>query len=253
MAIPKVLFIDIETRLMKVYSFGIWQQTIRPEQILDDWNILSYSASWLGSDKIIYSDLKGKNISKDKPLAKEIRDLMDEAQIVVAHNGDGFDLPKIMERILCYKIPRPSDYKTIDTKKLLKRHFGFTSNSLSYACQRLGIAQKLKHKKFPGLELWKELEKGNKSAWKEMEAYNRQDTVCLKELFLRIQSYCRIPSLDAHNMTNCVCGSKRLVKNGKGISGSSMVQRYICQDCKAPYQTKTTLPKEERSKIFRKV
>ncbi len=253
MAIPKVLFIDIETRLMKVYSFGIWQQTIRPEQIIDDWNILSFSVSWLGEDKIHYFDLKNKDISKDKPLAKKIRDFMDQADILVAHNGDGFDIPRIMERILCYKIKRPTPFKTIDTKKLIKKHFGFTSNSLAYACKRLGIAQKLKHKEFPGLELWIALENKNKRAWKEMEAYNRQDVVCLKALLMRIQPYCRIPALDVHDMKQCVCGSKVFRKNGKSIAGASIIQRYQCTKCLAPYQTSSALPKEERSKIMRKM
>lgn len=43
--------------------------------------------------------------------------------------------------------------------------------------------KKLKHKKFPGHELWKECLKGNKEAWNEMRKYNIHDVLATEELY----------------------------------------------------------------------
>ena len=92
---PKVLFFDIETAPILAYSWGIWDQNIGLNQIKEDWFILSWSAKWLGDDKIMYMDQRNaRRVNNDKKLLKAVWKLLDDADIVVTQNGKSFDQKK---------------------------------------------------------------------------------------------------------------------------------------------------------------
>ena len=62
---PKVLLIDLETAPCTLYGWSLWNQNFGLNQIENEWYILSYSAKWLGSDEVMYKDLKGKVSTED--------------------------------------------------------------------------------------------------------------------------------------------------------------------------------------------
>jgi hypothetical protein len=191
--LPKVLYIDIETAPLKVWSWGINDQFVSLDNIIQDWFILSFSAKWAGSDEIIYADQrkkKGESLTNDKELVKKIWKLMDQADIVVGQNLDKFDIPKIKARFIEHDLEDPSVYDTIDTVKIARREFGFTSNKLAYLTKKFCKKyKKLDHAKFAGIKLWDACMKGNQDAFKEMEKYNKYDVLSLEELFVRIGKY----------------------------------------------------------------
>ena len=191
-ALPKVLIVDCETKPILAYTWGVWEQNISPEMIVEDQALMSWSAKFLGEDKIYYQDQRSnyKNLTNDKKLMLPLKDLLEQASIVIWHNGDSFDYGKINDRFIEHKIDPPSDYETLDTKKLAKSVFNFPHNSLAYLTGRFCKKyKKLTNKKFNGNKLWLECMKGNKAAWEEMRVYNELDVLSLEELFLILAPY----------------------------------------------------------------
>ena len=165
--LPKVLFVDIETKPMKSWHWGVWNQNLSHNMMIEDVAILSWSAKWIGdsADKIIYKDQRGKekNLMNDKELLKPLVKLMDSADIIVWQNGDKFDYGHINNRIAEHNLAVPDMYKTIDTGKIAQRHLKLPWYSLAYMTERFNKKfKKQDHKEFPGFALWDQTMAGNK-------------------------------------------------------------------------------------------
>lgn len=251
----KILIFDIETSPILAYVWGTWDQNVALNQIKSDWHVLSWSAKWFGEDKVMYQDQrKSKNIEDDKEILKGIWKLLDEADVVITQNGKEFDQKKLNARFVFHKMQPPSSYKHIDTLKLAKKHFGFTSNKLEYMTDKLCTKyKKLKSKKFPGFELWKECLDGNKEAWNEMEKYNKYDVLSLEELYSKLipwDSTINFSLFDDGEGHLCSCGSTNIVKNGYCYSSTGKHQRYKCVECGAEVRARDNLfSKQKRSSL----
>jgi DNA polymerase elongation subunit (family B) len=258
MSKAKVLVLDIETSYLTVKTWGVNDQFIPIENIQEDWFILAFSAKWLGDppSKIIYMDQRNsKDIGDDSKLLKKLWELLDEAQVTLTQNGVKFDLRKINSRFILNGMNPPSGYKNIDTLKIARKHFGFTSNKLAYMTSKLCKKyKKLDHKKFPGISLWTECMKGNKAAWKEMEKYNKWDILSLEELYGKLVAWDNSINLSVFDdkITNvCNCGSKN-IKPYKGYAYSNVGKfaRYRCEDCGKGLKGKVNLfSKEKRASL----
>lgn len=192
--VPRVLYLDIETKPIKAWVWGTRDQNISLEMMIEDWSVLSWSAKWAGTpeSEVMYKDnrkKRGGSLMNDKALLKPLWKLMDEADIIIAQNGDRFDLPKLNARFIENKMGCPSEFVTIDTLKMGRR-FGFTSHKLAYMTAKLNKKYKKQdHGEFHGFKLWDECIKGNQKAWKSMETYNQYDVLSLEELFLELSVY----------------------------------------------------------------
>jgi hypothetical protein len=205
--------------------------------MITDWHILSWSAKWLHApeDEIMYMDQRGvSNIENDKPLLEEIWKLLDEADVVVTQNGKSFDQKRLQARFILNDMTAPSSYKHEDTKILAQRHFAFPSFKLEYMADKLCTKfKKLKHKKFPGHDLWRECLNGNVEAWGEMELYNKHDVLTLEELYLVIKPWDTTVNYNLYHDNAehvCACGSKDHIKNGFYYTNMSKFQRYKCKN-----------------------
>jgi DNA polymerase III epsilon subunit-like protein len=211
--LPRVLILDIETAPLIGYMWGLFDQNIPLNMVIKDWFILSFSAKWLGESDIIYKDQrnkKGKALENDKPLLMKLRKMLDEADSVITHNGISFDIKKINAKFIQHGIEAPSPYKNIDTLRMSRKLFGFTSNKLEYLTKKFCTKhKKLDHSKFSGFKLWDECLKGNIKAWKSMEAYNKTDVLSLEELFVKMSVYDKTEAITSAMRTY------RAVKNGK--------------------------------------
>lgn len=218
-------------------------------QIKSDWHILSWSAKWLGAPpkEIMYMDQrKAKDIQDDTKILKSLWKLLDEADVIITQNGRAFDQKKIQARFILNGMKPPSTYKHIDTKRLAQKHFAFTSNRLEYMTDKLCTKyKKLKHHKFQGFELWKECLAGNRSAWREMEKYNKYDVLSLEELYTKL-----IPWDSSINFTLyhefeghvCTCGSMKFVRGKRAVyTSGGKYERYICVKCGSETRGKENL------------
>ena len=145
--IPKILLLDIETSPALGYVWKKWDTNVI--EFKDSWYILSYAYKWYGEKNkpkaVSLPDFKNysKNKSCDLDLCKSLHSLLEQADIVVAHNGDAFDIKKINARFLINKMLPPRPYLAVDTLKILRRKFGFMSNKLNDIGIDLGIGKKL--------------------------------------------------------------------------------------------------------------
>lgn len=253
----KILLLDVETAPILARVWDIWDQNIALNQIESDWHLLSWSAKWLDDppNKIMYMDQRNaKNIEDDTKILKEIWKLLDQASVVVGQNLDRFDIKRLNTRFILAGLPPPSPYRTIDTLKISKKKFAFTSNKLEFLSEKLAKKyKKLKHKKFPGFELWKACLAKPKilAAWKEMELYNKVDVLALEEVYKRLAPWDNAVNLNVLNEEFvCSCGSKKLHKRGFKYSNTTKKQVYRCANCGKHYTDSVNLLKDTK-KILR--
>jgi hypothetical protein len=257
---PKVLVIDIETKPILAHVWDIWDQNVSLGQIKKDWSILSFSAKWLGDppSKTIYKDLRGrKNVDDDTPILKKVWKLMDEADILLTQNGKKFDVKKLKARFILNKMKPPSKFKQIDTCEIARQEFGFTSNKLEYLTDKLCTKyKKLKHKKYPGFEMWKECISGNLDAWKCMEKYNRWDVLSLEELYYVLAPWSNKINFNLYREGNtemCNCGSKDIQFRGYHYTEVGKFRKFCCKECGGWNRSSVNLlSKEKRASLKRR-
>ncbi len=255
---PRIVTIDIETAPLQSYHWGLFDQNVGLEFIQDEWTILSFSAKWLGEDKVIYMDTGGKGVGKvrdDRKLLEALWDILNEADIVVGQNVQKFDIKKINSRMLMLGMKPYSPVRIIDTMLVAKRHFAFTSNKLKWMSKYLTNAKKDDHKEFPGFELWSECLKDNKKAWAEMKKYNCLDTIATEELYLKMLPWIAShPNMSAYNdglENECPkCASKKLQKRGVSVTQTGSFQRFQCQGCGGWSKSRTNNKSLEKRKTL---
>lgn len=257
---PRILVADIETAPLLGFVWGLWENNVALNQISTDWHLLSWSAKWLGEapSKAMYQDQRNvSDITNDKKLLQGIWNLLDEADIVIWQNGKSFDHRKLNARFIHNGMQPPSSYRQIDTKVLAQKHFAFTSHKLEYMTDKLCKKyKKLKHKKFPGFEMWSECLKGNKAAWKEMEKYNKHDVLALEELYFILAPWGTGINFDAYHEAEenvCQCGSKKFKENGHYYTNTAKVSRYRCIKCGHELKSRTNLLSKEKRKSLKAV
>jgi len=243
--IPKILLFDIETAPMEVYVWTTsYKQFIPHTNIIKDengeeksWYVLSWAAKWLYDENVI-SDIvtpKETKTRDDKRILKSIWKLLDEAEIVIGHNGDRFDLRKLNARFIDNDIKPPSPFKTVDTLKVARREFAFVSNKQDYLTKHFKLEQKLS----TNFQLWVDCIHGDQEQLNKMEEYNRHDVMGLEEVYLKLRPYIKNhPNLgvlvDADVCPNCAC--EFLDETGtEYFTSANKFPVYRCQGCNTPY------------------
>jgi len=240
----KILIIDLETAPTLAYVWGLFDQNIGIDQIKQDSYVLCWSAKWLGKKQILFDSIKNYPLFKKQPhndyhIALSAHKLISEADVIVAHNGDSFDLKWLNYIFIKHGLKPAPPYKSVDTLRVARSNFYFTSNKLDFISQRLGVGAKVKHE---GFGLWVKCMTGCNKAWKRMEKYNKQDVLILEEVYLKLR-----PFMKRHPMINppklkteylgvvdnrCpVCNSSRMEKRGTRVNTTGRFTRYQCQDC----------------------
>jgi len=214
----------------KAFVWGKYEQDVIA--YIQEGYILSWSAKWLGGKQITKGlcDYPHK-LGDDKALVKELHDLINQADIVIAHNGDRFDIKKMNTRFILHGLNPPEPYKTVDTLKIARKHFAFNSNKLDDLGAFLGVGRKIKH---PGFDLWLGCEAEDPKAWALMKKYNKQDVLLLERIYLKLRPWIQNHPDTTLNPTGCRnCGSTKFQKRGFGITRGKVHQRYQCNSCGA--------------------
>jgi len=221
----KVLLFDIETSPHLSYTWGKWEQNVIEFKEYGD--LLCYSYKWLGQDKVT---AVGLNTKTKRELIHSLYCLFNEADIIIAHNGNSFDIKMANQYFIRAGFNPPHTYKTIDTKKLAKEKFRFVSNKLDDLGDYLGLGRKIQT---GGFELWKGCMENKRESWKKMLEYNKQDVVLLERVYLKLRPWCTHPNMNLKRGVNkCpVCQSNHLQSRGYRMTVSGKYTRYQCQDC----------------------
>ena len=198
---------------------------------------MSYSAKWLGKKEHItkgWPDYKGYRAGflNDKNIVKDIWNLLDEADIVVAQNGKSFDIRVMNTRFLYHGLGPTSPYRVVDPKVEAKRYLRLPSNSLDDVCDYFGIGRKMEHE---GFGLWLKCIEGDMDAWKRMLKYNKHDVVLMEQVYKLLLPFMKThPNMSAYSKPSTCpkCGSRNLVRRGVQQNNTTSYHRIFCNDCR---------------------
>ena len=244
----KVLIFDVETLPIVAYVWKVWEENVGEHQIIKDWCLLSWSAKWLYDDKIV-SDVLTKREAltrNDERLVKNLWNLLEQADVVIAHNGVRFDIKKVNTRMWKHKLDKPSSYKVIDTLNSVRSVFSLNHNGQDAVAKFLKIDGKLN----TDFALWTACDRGETDALIYMQEYNEQDVRMLEEIYLSLRQWIpNHPNLNIFQGTleGCpICHSTSYTDIGYYYADKNRFVEYRCSDCKSIWHSSKS---EKKAKV----
>jgi uncharacterized protein YprB with RNaseH-like and TPR domain len=229
----KKLFFDIETspNIGLFWTAG-YKQNISHDNIIKERAIICIAYKWAGDSKVHV--LSWDDNQNDKDMLEKFVEIANEADELIAHNGDKFDLPWIRTRCLYHRIPMFPNYTTLDTLKNARSKFRFNSNKLDYIAKFLGLKSKLS----TGYDLWKNIVlHKDKKALNEMIKYCKNDVVVLENVYNELMPYIPakihhgiIVGKENHSCPECTSDNMKFAKKRLSATGLIKIQMQ-CQDC----------------------
>lgn len=233
----KILLFDIETAPLSSYIWGLWNQNIGHNlaMLKSDWYMLTWAAKWLFDDKVMSDKASSQEAidEDDYRITKSLWELIEEADIVIAHNGKKFDIKRINTRFLKHDLPHPMPYELIDTLEHARRHLSVSSNKLDYLGEFLKVGRK---EETGGFDLWKRSVKGDEEALSKMENYNIGDVRLLEDVYLKMRRFIKPhPNMGLHigeDVHACpTCASADLERGGKYKTSVAVYEAFRCNSC----------------------
>jgi len=242
--VGKALIWDIETSPLMAAVWGLKNDWIPLDAILRDSFIICGAWKWLGGRRIYHTACDSDHIasywagetdkSPDLEVVSTLRNMVREADFIVGHNGDKFDLRKLNARVISHDLPPLPSVRTCDTLKEARKVGFFDSNRLEWLSTRLTGAGKIK----TGMDLWVRVLNGEKKAMKEMVTYNRRDVEALEDVYLQLRPYMKShpnlgvdPYLDDGVQVCALCGSENIQRDGHHRTQARIYARFLCKSC----------------------
>lgn len=238
---PRVLVTDIETFPIIAYVWGLFKQNVGVDMIAQDWSMMSFAAKWLGQPELFYTDNRDRADPRDDMLTlAALHRILSVTDVVIAHNGQKFDVPKIKARFVQQGLPPTPPFTVLDTLLLNRKTFGFASQRLAFITKALvPEEEKDDHKNFPGFKLWLGCMAHDKKAWRECEAYNIQDVLGLEASYIKTRGwYEGAPNYGPHMVGQVddgehvcpTCGSSHVIEKGTRKTQVGIYKRYKCME-----------------------
>lgn len=177
-----------------------------------------------------YSTFK-KDIHSDKELCGELHRILSECDLVVAQNGDKFDLKMIRGRCWLNGYPPPPRNPSVDTLKIMRSEFKLDGYGLDAVGRAKGFGGKRPN---TGKDLWRDCCNGKVSAFAEMGRYCNVDVIRLAQLYDSVKPWAKShPNLSViTEKPGCpVCQSKDIQRRGFNLARTRKTPRYHCQSC----------------------
>lgn len=227
---PRILVLDIETKLVEAYTFSIRDTHITHKQIKDlpasARTIHCVGYKWIGERRTTVLSEWAHGYSE---MIRRTHEVLSEADAVVTYNGASFDIPKLNGQFMLEGIPLPPPLTQIDLYKAARK-LGFICNKLDYIAQIMGLGSKVKH---PGLEMWIATLNGCPKAQRKMTKYCAGDITLTEAVYARLLPYITDhPHLGDTDRDACgACGSSRLQARGVRRTKTMFIARQQCQAC----------------------
>lgn len=244
---PEILFLDMECTPKLSVHWGMRDQNIGYQDIVKDWNFICAQWAWNDSKKIntvsILDDTKRfrKNPNDDYHVVKEIREVIEDADIVVGHNVRSFDIKNITAKLIEHKLPPIKDVIIVDTLQLARMH-NFTSRKLDALAKKLSLERKLEHDKFVFMKALF----GDEKAIMDIIRYGKGDIAPLRDLYHRLlpHSKNRVPNLNlfrSKQVQGCpCCASLDFIEDGFRYTKMGAKKRLCCKECGYKFTDKRT-------------
>ena len=216
------------------YALGFFFPSKKP-QYIPARNITHHQycicASWSWDHEVSVYNVKCKKPWDDKNIVIKLSKLINEADVITAHNGDNFDMKHINTLLIKHELPPIPERKTLDTLKIARKYFAFAGNSLSDLLRFFNIGDK---EEKPD---WYEATMGKKEAMDQVIKYCNVDVLQQKKILEKFKPFIKnYPTIRHHKQRpeNCdACGSKRIWVKDKcqWRSGNKFVTIYACAEC----------------------
>lgn len=232
------LFWDIETseNVVPAFSAG-YRKTINASDIIHERAIICICYKWEGESTVHsleWTPNKGAWGGCDREMLIEFSKVVEEADELVAHNGDKFDMKWFNTRHLFHKLPPVPESKTVDTLVIARRRFYFNSNRLDYIAKYLGLDGKTKTEK----DWWTQILFFHcRKSMKKMVRYCKKDVQLLEQVYHRLSPYHKpkthVGVQGGSDKWSCPrCGSEEVSKSKTRITASGTVQHQMkCGKC----------------------
>ena len=268
-----ILVFDIETAPEANWTWGRFKTNtignLRPDYML------SFAYTWYGSgayhfigqqDNPAYipDNLYGKpRPTQDRWVVSRLWHLMDMADVLVAHNGDKFDIPYAQGRFRYYDLAPTRQFASVDTLKVHRKHFRYASNSLNELSVKLLNETKVANY---GIGTWLGCMAGDFEMWSIMRKYNLRDITLLEDLYTGARPWVtrrkNLPVPNANDYRDRIepicpvpgCGGTKILTVGvTPPSSAGLVYReWECQHCggkfTSNYAERTNTPTRDRIK-----
>lgn len=230
----RIIVWDIETGYNVATIFSLFTKYTPFTAIQQERYMICAAYTELGSGVMKSISLLGdkarfkKDPADDYYVVTKMHKVLSEADAVIAHYGDNFDMKFFNTRALYHGLPPIPPLIQIDTYKIAKAKFLFNCNKLDYLGQYLGLGKKIAtdHK------LWLDCLKGNQRAVKDMVTYNRQDVALLEAVYHKLAPYANTKINLSHGEIACPnCASYNLRARGFRSTLTNRYRRYVCNDC----------------------
>lgn len=239
----KRLFFDIETGyyILKIRAWQLknFNKYFNYDDIVREKEIVCISYKWQYEDKVHTLDWR----NGEKQMLKDFIKVLGEADEVIGHNGDKFDLRFLRARCLYHGVLMFPTYRTLDTLKKSRSSFLFASNALNYLLKYTEVGEKVEHE---GMPMWKKVIEGDKEeseeALKKMIEYCEGDVIGLADYYAVISPFIthnnNFAVLTGGNKWDCPeCGSKHVQMHHTYTTSMGIIRRQMkCNDCKKQYK-----------------
>jgi hypothetical protein len=227
--------LDIETSPNIVYSWGLFNQNISIDQVIEHTKILSWAAKWLHDPKIHFASRQQR---KPIQMLGKIHKLLDEADAVVHYNGKSFDIKHLQREFLEHGFAPTSPFKQIDLLSTMRQNFRFLSNKLQYVLGALELGEKADT---GGFKTWIGCMKGDPKSWETMKKYNIQDVLEMEKLYRKllpwIKGHPNVALYEADKDICPSCGGDHIQKRGYYTGLTYRYQKFSCMTCKTWFRS----------------
>lgn len=247
---PKILYLDIENSRMVVEfeTYSLYDiKRISPKDIKHDWYITCAAWGWLDNKKQKITKLQSSKVSDFKTYKKDFRNdlgvvkllhkAMSEADLIVGHNSDSFDIKKINYRFIKHGLPAIDLCPTVDTLKAARKYAKASSNSLYFLAKEFGVPMKIELPQ----GVMHAADAGCEKSLKKLEHYCKGDIKAGANLYFKLLPYIKNhPDIKRitgekkkpYSVESCgSCGSEEIYRNGYRATKTGKRQRYNCYDC----------------------
>lgn len=251
---PKILIFDIETTPMISYTWGRWNQNVSLDQTIQESYMLCWSACWLHKNEVFGDCLTSEESIKcnDDRIVRSLWEYVNEADILVAYNGEAFDVKKINGMFFLKGLNPPSPYKVVDPCKVARNKFSFSSNKMDALANYLGIPTKID----TDFNLWKRCMNGDKEALEYMFTYNKKDVNILREIYVKMLPYItnhpNVCNYIGDSMSCTHCGETEKYEKLEGYyyyTNTNKYQVYRCLTCGSLFRDRKALKINKTSVI----
>ncbi|TAL62082.1 MAG: hypothetical protein EPN88_13775 [Bacteroidetes bacterium] len=231
----KILFFDVETCPVLAWVWRTGNKiSISHDQIKKGqrFNIICICWKWSGQKEVKSLDWGIKKQDSTK-MIEEFTKEIEKADLVIAHNGDRFDIKQINTQRLLNNQGPIAWPTSEDTLKQFRKYFAFPSYKLDYLSKVLGSVGKDKMH----FQDWVDIVEGKKKiALDKMIKYCKQDVLILEKVFNQTKVFFK-PKVNAgiaigNGIKSCPrCGSEKSISKGRQILMARQYQKRRCLSC----------------------